>query len=94
MRVAGCRCLCYIRADLYALRHLPKRNTPLTTVISGDRRQNSGRVDVSESASISSGIADRYATAVFDLAKEGKELDKLEANLDDLVSRAGRAARI
>jgi len=41
-------------------------------------------VDVSETASISSGIADRYATAVFDLAKEGKELDKLEANLDDL----------
>ena len=39
---------------------------------------------MSESASISSGIADRYATAVFDLAKEGKELDKLEANLDDL----------
>jgi len=39
---------------------------------------------VSESASISSGIADRYATAVFDLAKEGKELDKLESNLDDL----------
>jgi F-type H+-transporting ATPase subunit delta len=41
-------------------------------------------VDVSESASISSGIADRYAMAVFDLAKEGKELDKLESNLDDL----------
>ena len=39
---------------------------------------------MSESASISSGIADRYATAVFDLAKESKELDKLEANLDDL----------
>ena len=39
---------------------------------------------MSESASISSGIADRYATAVFDLAKEGKELNKLEANLDDL----------
>ncbi|MFA8384971.1 MAG: F0F1 ATP synthase subunit delta [Pelagibaca sp.] len=41
-------------------------------------------MDVSETASISSGIADRYAMAVFDLAKEGKELDKLEANLDDL----------
>lgn len=48
------------------------------------QRQNSGRVDVSESASISSGIAERYALAVFDLAKEGKELKKLEANLDDL----------
>ncbi|HKK98202.1 MAG TPA: F0F1 ATP synthase subunit delta [Marivita sp.] len=41
-------------------------------------------MDVSESASISSGIADRYAMAVFDLAKEGNELDKLESNLDDL----------
>ncbi|MFP7672091.1 F0F1 ATP synthase subunit delta [Marivita sp. S0852] len=41
-------------------------------------------MDVSEPASISSGIADRYAMAVFDLATEGKELDKLEANLDDL----------
>ena len=39
---------------------------------------------MSESASVSSGIADRYATAVFDLAKEGKELDKLETNLDDV----------
>ncbi|MFP7569693.1 F0F1 ATP synthase subunit delta [Marivita sp. S2033] len=41
-------------------------------------------MDVSESASISSGIADRYAMAVFDLAKEDKELDKLETDLDDL----------
>ncbi|MGJ8603221.1 MAG: F0F1 ATP synthase subunit delta [Marivita sp.] len=39
---------------------------------------------MSEPASISSGIADRYAMAVFDLAKEGKELAKLESNLDDL----------
>nr|WP_283254898.1 F0F1 ATP synthase subunit delta [Marivita sp. GX14005] len=49
-----------------------------------DRVQYSGRVDVSEPASISSGIADRYAMAVFDLAKEDKELDKLETDLDDL----------
>ena len=46
--------------------------------------QNIGRVDVSEPASISSGIAARYATAIFELAREGKALDKLEANLDDL----------
>jgi len=39
---------------------------------------------VSEPASISSGIAARYATAIFELAREGKALDKLEANLDDL----------
>ena len=46
--------------------------------------QNIGRVDVSEPASISTGIAARYATAIFELAREGKALDKLEANLDDL----------
>jgi F-type H+-transporting ATPase subunit delta len=49
-------------------------------------------VDVSESASISSGIAERYAMAVFDLAKEGKELDKLEANLDDLSAALASSA--
>ncbi|WP_346346541.1 F0F1 ATP synthase subunit delta [Thetidibacter halocola] len=41
-------------------------------------------MDVSESASISSGIAERYATAVFEIVKESKDLAKLEANLDDL----------
>ncbi|MBS0124774.1 F0F1 ATP synthase subunit delta [Aestuariicoccus sp. KMU-90] len=48
------------------------------------RGQHIGRVDVSESASISSGIAERYATAVFEIVKESKDLAKLEANLDDL----------
>ncbi|MBO9463613.1 F0F1 ATP synthase subunit delta [Tropicibacter sp. R15_0] len=41
-------------------------------------------MDVSESASISSGIAARYATAIFEIVKESKNLPKLEANLDDL----------
>ncbi len=43
-----------------------------------------GRMDVSESVSISSGIAARYATAVFDLAKEGKKLKALEGDIDAL----------
>jgi F-type H+-transporting ATPase subunit delta len=43
-------------------------------------------VDVSESASISSGIAARYASAVFELAKDGKALAKLETNVDDLAA--------
>ena len=43
-----------------------------------------GRVDVSETASISTGIASRYATAVFDLATEDKALDALEADLATL----------
>ncbi|WP_299926348.1 F0F1 ATP synthase subunit delta [uncultured Pelagimonas sp.] len=41
-------------------------------------------MDVSESASISSGIAVRYATAIFEIVQENKNLPKLEANLDDL----------
>lgn len=47
-------------------------------------QQTIGRVDVSDSASISSGIAERYATAIFELSKESKSLDKLDANLTDL----------
>lgn len=43
-----------------------------------------GRVDVSEPALISSGIASRYATAVFELAKEGKKLPALAADCDAL----------
>ncbi len=39
---------------------------------------------MSESASISSGIAARYATAVFELAKDGKELERLEQDVDAL----------
>ncbi|WP_116599303.1 F0F1 ATP synthase subunit delta [Primorskyibacter marinus] len=41
-------------------------------------------MDVSESASISSGIAERYATAVFEIAKENNGLAQLESNLDEL----------
>ncbi|MCE0505652.1 MULTISPECIES: F0F1 ATP synthase subunit delta [unclassified Roseivivax] len=40
---------------------------------------------MSEPASISSGIAERYAAAVFDLAQEANALDTLEANIDDLA---------
>lgn len=43
-----------------------------------------GRVFVSDTGSISSGIAVRYATAVFELAKEAKELPALEKDLDAL----------
>jgi len=41
---------------------------------------------VSEPASISSGIAARYATAVFDLAKEEKKIDAIEADITALDS--------
>jgi len=41
---------------------------------------------VSESASISTGIAGRYATAVFELAKDGNALDALESDISNLGS--------
>jgi F-type H+-transporting ATPase subunit delta len=41
---------------------------------------------VSEPASISSGIAARYATALFELAKEDKGLKALEADADALAA--------
>ncbi|MEL7280896.1 MAG: F0F1 ATP synthase subunit delta [Pseudomonadota bacterium] len=39
---------------------------------------------MSEPASISSGIAQRYATAIFEICKDDKSLAKLEKNITDL----------
>ena len=39
---------------------------------------------MSEPASISAGIAARYASAIFDIAKEESNLDSLESGVDDL----------
>lgn len=44
------------------------------------------RVDVSEPASISSGIAERYATAIFELAKDDGTLPDLRSDLDALTA--------
>ncbi len=44
---------------------------------------------MSESASLSSGIAARYATAVFELAKESKSIDQIEADLTSLGDALG-----
>lgn len=41
---------------------------------------------MSEPASISTGIAQRYATAVYDLAKDAKKVPALETDLDALQS--------
>jgi F-type H+-transporting ATPase subunit delta len=49
-------------------------------------------VDVSEPASISTGIAQRYATAVFELAKESKGVAKIEADLDAIESALADSA--
>ena len=47
---------------------------------------------MSETAGISTGIAARYATAVFDLAKEGKGLKGLEADVAALESAIADSA--
>ncbi len=41
---------------------------------------------MSEPASISAGIAARYATAIFEIAQENKNLDGLETGLNDLAA--------
>jgi len=56
---------------------------PRSAKADNDGAKDIGRVDVSE-ASISSGIAQRYATAVFELAKEDKKLAAVEKDLDAL----------
>ena len=40
---------------------------------------------MSETASISTGIAQRYASAVYDIAKEGKAIKAIETDLDALA---------
>ncbi|RUS60069.1 F0F1 ATP synthase subunit delta [Pseudorhodobacter sp. E13] len=47
---------------------------------------------MSEPASISSGIAARYATALFELAKEGKGLKALEGDIDALDAALNSSA--
>jgi F-type H+-transporting ATPase subunit delta len=49
-------------------------------------------VDVSEPASISTGIAARYATAVYELAKEAKDVKGLEADIAVLTSAMADSA--
>ena len=44
---------------------------------------------MSEPASISTGIAKRYATAVYDLAVEGKKVKTIEGDLDALAAALG-----
>ena len=47
---------------------------------------------MSEPASISTGIAARYATAVFELAKEGKKLKAIETDVDALAAAMDESA--
>ena len=47
---------------------------------------------MSESSSLSSGIAGRYATAVFELAKDAGQLDTLESDVDAVQAALAESA--
>ena len=59
-------------------------NAALVPHPAGRRAKDIERVDVSEPASISTGIASRYATAIFELSREENSLDKLESDVAQL----------
>ena len=50
------------------------------------------RVDVSETASISTGIAGRYAAAMFELARDEGAMPRLEADVDTLDAALNESA--
>ncbi|MDX2484590.1 MAG: F0F1 ATP synthase subunit delta [Pseudodonghicola sp.] len=49
---------------------------------------------MSEPASISAGIAERYAKAIFEIAKENNDLAGLEAGLNDLAAALDESAEL
>ncbi len=57
---------------------------PACATLASNGAKNIGRVDVSEPASISSGIAQRYATAIFEIARDSNDLASLETGVADL----------
>jgi F-type H+-transporting ATPase subunit delta len=79
--VAGQKPVCYTHADFDGPPVGGSRTLPRFAPANAAGAQDIGRVDVSEPASISTGIAARYATAIFELAKEGKSLTDLEADI-------------
>ena len=78
--IATAEGVCYIALEFAARRVLTTCLRPRKTW-GAKPRAHIERVDVSEPASISNGIAGRYATAVFELAKEGKSLKALETDI-------------
>lgn len=85
--------VCYTHADFDALPGGGVCKLPRPALPAGlNGAQNSGRVDVSEPASISTGIAARYATAIFELAKEDKALPALESDVNTLEAALGESA--
>ncbi len=92
--VAALRGLCYITGDFRGNgRHpLPIRDLPGGATALRPGYQYDERVDVSEPASISTGIAARYATALFDLAAEQGALAALESDVGALEAAMAESA--
>ncbi len=88
--------LCYIAQDFAALAFVRAKEValPLPGHSRGlwDWAQDIGRLHVSETAGISTGIAARYATAVFDLAREGKAIKALESDVATLEAAMAESA--
>ena len=59
---------------------------------SGGGDPETERLDVSEPVSISAGIAERYASALFELARDGKALKGLEKDVDALDAALSSSA--
>ena len=72
------------------------RGTPATDLVGSlsrfRGRKNIERVDVSEPASITDGIAYRYATAIFELAKDEDLLPKIREDADALAAALNESA--
>ncbi len=87
--VAGPKFLCYTHRQFG---NMPSRN-PRADVPGSAETANIERMNVSGTASISSGIAQRYATALFELATEDKSgLSSLEKDVDSLSSALADSA--
>lgn len=96
MVVARRRGVCYIQPKLRRMRSRVRQPLLLTCgrVRHGSLDGSAGieRVDVSEPASISTGIAARYAAAVFDLARDDRAIGKLESDIDTLDAAVRESA--
>ena len=79
-RIATLRCLCYHRAGFEGMRAQP-RDGIARCPPAGGLDQKDGRVSVASSATLTSGVAGRYATALFEIARDSKDLDKLETDV-------------
>ena len=92
--VAGSGTLCYIPPDFSPRPTVGAFHRPRTTsfVVSTNRGQDIERVDVSEPASISTGIAARYATAVYELAKDAGDIKNLEGDIGSLSAAMAESA--